>query len=177
MSTYNADVLDGAAVQPASAPAVQPVKPGPSTRKLVIIALSIALLAGGIGALITGAAFPAKDGKVGATGPIGAKGPAGPPGSAAAVAKVNVDTNKLGYCFNTNAGTDSNGDYTVTSVSLFPPTVSAGGALSCPVGQFVSLTPNSPQGGAVSNYNAMLPTTGTSSSPPPSTPTPSTTTP
>jgi hypothetical protein len=174
MSTYTADVLDGAAVRPAPAPAVQPVEPGPSTRKLAIIGLSIALLAGGIGALISGAAFPAKDGKVGASGPAG---PAGPPGSAASVAKVNVDTNKLGYCFTTNGGTDSNGDYSIRSVSLFPPTVSSGGALSCPEGQFVSLTPDSPQGGAVSNYNAMVPTTGTPSSPTASTPTSSTTTP
>ncbi len=87
MSTQTADVLNGPATQPA--PVVQPVKSGPSTLKLAVIALSIALLAGGIGAFISGAAFPAKDGKVGATGPAGA---AGRPGSAASAANVNVDT-------------------------------------------------------------------------------------
>lgn len=169
-------VLNGAPAEVSEA-VIDPQKARPSTLRLAMIALLIALIAGGIGASISAALFPATNGKVGIQGPAGHAGPAGPAGSAASVAKVNVDTNKLGYCFNTNSGTDSMGNYNITGVSLFPPTVSSGGALSCPVGQFVSLTPNSPQGQAVSNYNAMVPTAGTPSSPTASTPISSTTTP
>jgi hypothetical protein len=169
MSTFTANVLDDGAVLPSA----QPVKGGMSIRKFAIVCVLIALFAGAIGALTSATAFPAHNGKAGVVGARGPAGPAGPAGSAASVANVNVNTSKLGYCFNTTDGTDSMGDYTITGVQLFPPTDSDG-ALSCPEGQFVSLTPNSPQGSAVSNYNAMVPTavsdsastsTGTSSSP------------
>jgi hypothetical protein len=162
MSTFTAHPLDDAGVPTSPRPAMAPVPPakdGMSIRRIIAICAFVALLAGGIGALISAAAFPAHNGKA------GSRGPTGPAGSAASVANVSVDTNKVGYCFTTNTGNDNLGNSFITSVDLFPPTDS-NGALSCSVGQFVSLTPYSPQGGPVSNYNAMAPPAGTSTSGP-----------
>ena len=122
-----------------------------TTLKLVVIAACIAILAGGFGALIATVGFPAKNGKVGATGPTGHAGPqgaqgvVGPSGNAA-----TVDTNKMGYCFSVNYTSNSAASW-ANSVSLSPPTDN-NGTLSCTVGQFVSLTPVTPQGYPVPNY-------------------------
>lgn len=138
---------------------------GPSTRKLAVIGAGIAVVAGLVGALLSQAIFPAHTGRVGPAGVAGPVGPQGPAGSAnnfqAALSKVNVNTSKLGYCFSYNTQTSSDGSTSwMTNATLYPPTDS-NGALSCGTGSFISLTPNTPQGPPVVNYNPMVGTTAT----------------
>jgi hypothetical protein len=129
---------------------------GPRTWVLILAAVVIALVAGAGGAGLDHAAFPAKNGAVGARGPAGPQGPiglTGAPGAAASSSQVSVDTDKLGYCFETQTANDSALDlYYVNDVSLFPPT-DDNGVLSCGSGSFVSLTPNLPSGSPATGYD------------------------
>jgi hypothetical protein len=146
--------------------AVATVKPRPSTQKLAAFAAGIALVAGSAGAVVAGLAFPPANGKVGPAGVTGHAGIAGVPGVAgvagpagSSAAAAIVDTNKLGYCFTTNNSSTNDGltnIYYISSVELFAPTDN-NGTLSCGVGSFISLTPESPAGTPVANYNATTP--------------------
>lgn len=138
----------------ASIPTVEaslPPSAGPSRLLLAVIGVAIALVAGVIGGLVGQTIFPAKNGARGPHGDAGPMGPQGPAGSAATI--QTLDTNKVGYCFDTSSTYDSNYPINiVTNVSLSPPT-DTGGTLSCPSGTFVALTPNGPNGTPVANYN------------------------
>lgn len=167
----DATIVDAAAATVSPFPGVDPVPvyTGPSTRKLIGFAGLIAIVAGLIGAVAAWAVFPPANGKVGPSGPagaVGAVGPQGPAGSAAdvqtAISKLGVNTGQLGYCFNTTSQSGT-GAYWITGAYLSPPTDN-NGALSCSSGQFVSLTPDNPQGQPVSGYNPLTGTTTSSQS-------------
>ena len=117
---------------------------------LALAVAVIALVAGAVGATLSHLAFPAEAGPPGQTGSTGPTGPAGAPGVDGA--SSTLDTNKVGYCF--NYSTQYRGSDTwVDSVELFAPT-SNNGTLSCPVGNFVSLTPTGPNGTPIKGYDA-----------------------
>ena len=108
------------------------------------LTVGVALVAGFGGGLASHAAFPAPRGLRGVVGVAGDRGPEGPPGSTGQPGKmIRLDLNRLGYCFNYNTQTSTDGTTTwVTGVYLNPPNEDkASGALSCPSGSFVSLTP------------------------------------
>jgi len=83
---------------------------------------------------------------VGPSGPAGHVGPEGPSGSLQV-----VDTNKLGYCFQSSYQYNDEVSW-IDSAYLVAPT-NNGGTLSCPSGSFVSLTPVGPNGQPVKNYD------------------------
>lgn len=108
----------------------------------VIAAAVLAVVAGAAGAGLSQLAFPAQRGPAGPAGATGATGPAGRNGTDGTVA--SLDTNKLGYCFSSDYQYSGNQSW-ISDVQLFAPT-SNNGTLSCPSGQFISLTPTGPDG-------------------------------
>ena len=113
-------------------------------RGWLAVAIVAAALGGGVvGGLTTILVAPAQIGPRGSAGDAGPTGPTGPAGQATA-----LNTNVLGYCVNVNyyTYTDSSGTSNtwVSGVYISAPAKDPNsGTLSCPSGQFVSLTPTS----------------------------------
>lgn len=133
-----------------------PVQQAKTTPRWLIVCTVVVLgMAAGIaGALLTHLAFPAKNGAVGPRGKQGIAGVAGATGPAGADGKgATVDTGKIGICWTGEWNQSGFGPKLLTANSkIYAPTLS-GGALSCPRGTFISMTPVGADGNPVSNYD------------------------
>lgn len=114
-------------------------RPSKPSALWLLLVCALALVMGAIGSLASYALFPPARGVRGPIGLAGLKGPQGdqgPSGFAAA-----LDLASIGYCFGTTSIYNGSNTY-VTGVSLYPPSKSSGGAVSCPSGLFESLAPH-----------------------------------